>query len=75
MTRPPESDEPESRSLITGKALERYLELEQALFEFAKLFDYEEPNDRAIVIVGASFLDMQLEHMLVNFLADDEKEV
>ncbi len=44
-------------SIISGKALERYFELNDALFEFSKLFDYEEKNDRAIAIVGATFLD------------------
>ncbi|MEB3121109.1 MAG: hypothetical protein VKL41_07780 [Snowella sp.] len=62
-------------SLITGKAFEKHFELQDALFEFSKLFKYEEKNDRAIAIVGAAFLDTLLEHILVNFLADDEKEV
>jgi hypothetical protein len=62
-------------SLITGKALEKNFELQDALFEFSKLFKYEEKNDRAIAIVGAAFLDTLLEHILVNFLVDDEKEV
>lgn len=52
-------------SLITGKALEKYFELQDALFEFSKLFKSEEENDRAIAIVGAAFLDTLLEHILI----------
>ncbi len=61
--------------IITGKALDRYFELNNLLFEFHRLFNYEEKNDRAIAIVGATFLDTLLEHILWAFLADDEKEV
>ena len=35
----------------------------------------QETNDRAIAIVGATFLDTLLEHILINFLVNDEKEV
>src|SRR5215831_18418966 len=59
---------------IKGKDLERHFKLEDALFEFSRLFR-DETNDRAMVIVGAAFLDTQLEHILINFLVDDEKEV
>ncbi|GAB4203962.1 MAG: hypothetical protein Fur006_58690 [Coleofasciculaceae cyanobacterium] len=67
-----ENEEP---SLITGKALEKYFALQDALFEFSDLFRYDEPNDRSIAIIGAAFLDTLLEHILINFLVDDEKEV
>jgi DNA-binding MltR family transcriptional regulator len=60
---------------ITGKDLERYFSLEDALLEFSRLFKHEETNDRALVIVGAAFLDTLLEHILINFLVDDPKEV
>jgi DNA-binding MltR family transcriptional regulator len=60
---------------ITGKDLERHFSLQDAQLEFSRLFRFEEPNDRALVIVGASFLDMMLEHILVNFLVSDDKEV
>lgn len=69
------SDESFEPSLITEKALEKHFGLQDALFEFSKLFKYEEENDRAIAIVGAAFLDTLLENILVNFLANDEKEV
>lgn len=62
-------------SIISGKALERHFDLRDALSEYAKLFDYEEKNDRAIAIVGATFLEILLEHILWAFLIDDEKEV
>jgi DNA-binding MltR family transcriptional regulator len=65
-------------SWITGKDLDRHFALEDALFEFSRLFKHEEKedkNDRALVIVGAAFLDTLLEHILVSFLVDDPKEV
>jgi DNA-binding MltR family transcriptional regulator len=75
MTHNENKDSDIDSSIITGKELERYFELKKALFEFAKLFDYDEPNDRAIAIIGAAFLDTLLEHILRAFLVDDEKEV
>ena len=62
-----------SPTIITGKALERRFALQNALFEFARLFTYDEPNDRSIAIVGATFLEMLLERILVAFLIDDER--
>jgi hypothetical protein len=59
---------------IEGKALERRFDLENAMREFARLFR-DETNDRAMVIVGAAFIDTQLEHVITNFLVDDEEEV
>lgn len=47
----------------------------ERVLQFAQLFDYTEPNDRAIVIVGSAFLDALLTDMLTNFLVDDAKEV
>ena len=61
-------------SLISGKALERYFALNDALREFTLLFQQEQ-NERAAAIVGAAFLDTLLEHTLINFFADDEGEV
>ena len=60
---------------ITGNDLERYYSLENMLLEFSRLFKHEKKNDRALVIVGAAFLDTLLEHILINFLVDDPKEV
>jgi DNA-binding MltR family transcriptional regulator len=59
---------------ITGKALDREFELEATLLEFTRLFDHES-DDRALVIVGGAFLETLLEHILIAFLIDDEKEV
>jgi DNA-binding MltR family transcriptional regulator len=53
---------------------DRAAELRQTFFEFASLFRYDEPNDRAIAIMGAAFLDRLLGEMLTNFFVDDEKE-
>ena len=61
-------------TLIQGRDLERHFALEDAMFEFARLFK-DETNDRAMVIVGTSFLETQLEHIITNFLVDDEKEI
>jgi hypothetical protein len=60
--------------LIEGKDLERHFALQEAMVEFARLFR-DELNDRAMVIVGAAFLDTQLEHIIKTFLVDDEKEI
>jgi|SRR5215204_640401 len=64
----------QNSSVITGKALERYFALNDALREFALLFQ-EENNERAAAIVGAAFLDTLLENILINYFRDDEKEV
>lgn len=69
-----EHDDFDDRFWITGKALDRHFELEAALLEFSRLFDHK-GDDRAMVIVGGAFLDTLLEHILVTFLIDDEKEV
>lgn len=61
--------------LIAGKDLERHWQRQDALLEFHKLFNERRVVDeRAIAIVGATFLDSILEHTLINFMADDEKE-
>lgn len=65
----------EDRNLITGKDLERHFELNSALFDFTKLFPYEAGDDRTIVIVGASFIDYVLEHILRSFFPNEETEV
>jgi len=61
--------------LLSEKESERYFELREMLFQFAKLFDYDEASDRAVAIVGPAFLDTLLTEALTNFLVDDEKEV
>ena len=53
----------------------RYFDLQDLGWEFHRLFAYDEPNDRSIVIVGAAYLDRVLAETLRNFLVDDEKEV
>ncbi len=63
------------RFTIQGKALERYFNLHEALLQFEKLFRYDEASDRAVAIVGPAFLDTLLEHILINFLIEDENEV
>jgi hypothetical protein len=65
---------PEEEWQISGKSLDRYFELQGALVEFSRLFNGEK-NERAAAILGATYLATQLEHLLWNYLADDEKEV
>jgi hypothetical protein len=67
-------DKGRSQTRISGKALERYFALNEALFLFSDLFQ-EEKNERAAAIVGAAFLDTILEHILIAFMVDDEREV
>lgn len=61
--------------VIAGKDLERHWQQHAALAAFHELFNARDTVDeRAIAIVGAAFLDSTLEHILVTFMADDEKE-
>jgi len=69
-----ESDGSWSPHIITGAAIERYFDLQEALVEFARLFR-DESNDRALAIIGATFLDTQLEHLARSFLVEDKAEV
>lgn len=64
-----------SNHILTGKAAERYLELNDALFKFHDLFAYNTGDDRAIVIIGGSFVDIILDHILLAFLPEEDKEV
>lgn len=70
-----EENENKDQNLLTGNALERYLYRLKALEEFSKLFTYNIGDDRAIVIIGSAFLETILEHILIEFLPEDEKEV
>jgi DNA-binding MltR family transcriptional regulator len=45
------------------------------LLELSRLFDYSEPSDRAVAIVGPAFLDTLLSDILTEFMVEDEKEV
>lgn len=70
-----DNNENKTTGLITGKALERYWYRLKALEEFLKLFTYNVGDDRAIVIIGSAFLETILEHILIDFFPEDEKEV
>ncbi len=72
MAEPNENHDP---SLLSGKAQERYWYRLKALEEFSKMFTYNIGDDRAIVIIGSAFLETILEHILIEFLPEDEKEV
>jgi hypothetical protein len=61
-------------SWLTGRALERHFSMQDALFDFSRLFQ-DEKNDRALAIVSGAFLDTLLENILIEFLVDDKNEV
>ncbi|MGB5025964.1 MAG: hypothetical protein WBO44_11465 [Saprospiraceae bacterium] len=61
--------------IISGNALQRHFDLEATLYEFTKLFKYNVGDDRAIVIIGASFVDIVLEYILLAFFLEDDSEV
>ncbi|MEY3499890.1 MAG: hypothetical protein RL308_1559, partial [Bacteroidota bacterium] len=61
--------------ILEGKEAERYFDFNRALFEFHQQFTYEVKDERAIVILGGTFLEMILEHVLRAFLPEDDKEV
>ena len=71
---PSDSDDADDPYLITRPALDRYFKLQDALLKFARLFRGE-ANDRALAIVGATFLDTQLEHLARSFLVENSSEV
>ncbi len=64
-----------NHNILKGKAAERYFDLHNALLEFSNLFTYTEASERSIAIVGAAYLEMVLDHILLAFLPEDEKEV
>lgn len=53
--------------------MERHFDFQAALFEFSRLFAYDEPNDRVIAVIGGAFLDTSLEHILRSFLPESEE--
>lgn len=66
----------DEKNVIKGKDLERYFEFQNKLLHFSQnLFPYNTGDDRAIVILGASFLDYTLEHILLGFFPTDEPKV
>ena len=64
------------KHLIVGKDLERYWRLHDVLASFHMMFNEQQStDDRTIAIIAASYLDELLEHILVSFMVDDEKEM
>jgi hypothetical protein len=61
--------------IITGKAVERHFDLNKVLMDFHDLFNNKHGDDRTIAIIGGTFLEMILEHVLFSFLPEDNKEV
>ena len=64
-----------SNNILNGEAAKRYLQLNDALSKFHDLFIYDEGDDRAIVLIGGSYLDIVLEHILLAFFPEIDKEV
>lgn len=64
-----------SNFILKGKVLERHFDLLDALRKFHDLFIYNEGDDRAIVIIGGSFLDIVLNHILLAFFPEGDTEV
>lgn len=64
-----------SENIISGDALKRHFKLTETLFEFGKLFKYERGDDRSIVIVGATFIETIMEHILRAFYPENDNEV
>jgi len=62
-------------TVLEGKAAERYFDLNDALREFHNLFVYESKDGRTIAVLGGTFLEMILEHILYAFFPEDDKEV
>jgi len=63
-------------SWLEGEDLERHHRLQTDSFDFAHQFreEHERSSDRALVIVGAAFLDALLEYNLAAFFVEDSKE-
>lgn len=60
---------------LSAAETQRHWRRHELMLDFAHLFDYAEPSDRAIAIVGPAFLDMLLSDILREFMIDDPKEV
>jgi hypothetical protein len=60
-------------NILQGESLKRYLYFSEASFEFHKLFNFEYRDERAIAILGATFLETALEHILKEFLPDTKE--
>lgn len=72
---PKKTMESNDLTIISGKALERNFDFNDALIEFHRLFNLEAKDERTIAILGGTFLEMALEHLLYAFLPEEEKEV
>lgn len=62
-------------NIISGDAQHRHFKLTETLIEFSKLFKYDNGDDRSIVIVGATFIETIMEHILRAFYPENDKEV
>ncbi|MEP7128691.1 MAG: MltR family transcriptional regulator [Chitinophagales bacterium] len=67
--------ETDNQFIIAGKALERYFDFNDALLSFHNLFNLEQKDERAIAIIGGTFLEMALERLLRAFFPEEENEV
>jgi hypothetical protein len=59
---------------LSQREAERYFRVNEGLLEFARQFDYAEPNDRAVAVIGPAYLDNLLYEVLSAFLVEEDKE-
>ena len=62
----------EDKDILKRYTAKRYFEFLDILSEFDKLFTFNEKDHRNIVIMGSSFLEMALDHVLRAFLPEDD---
>ncbi len=53
--------------------MEKSFDYDKVLLEFSNLFNQAETNERSIAILGGTFLEMTLEHILYAFLPEDKE--
>lgn len=60
---------------LSGDEAKRAFDFHKAQLDFHNLFNKEAEEDRNIAIIGGTFLEMALEHILRAFLPEDDSEV
>jgi|SRR5690606_32929131 len=64
-----------NKNIISGKTMDRYFDFNAAHFAFHELFNLNPNDDRSIAIIGGTFLEMSLEHILKAYFPEDDNEV
>ncbi|MEX2512352.1 MAG: hypothetical protein WD398_05560 [Cyclobacteriaceae bacterium] len=63
------------KHIISGKPMDRNFDFNIAHFAFHELFNLNPNDDRSIAIIGGTFLEMSLEHILRAYFPENDKEV